>query len=234
MSYWQELIGLALMSEKILILGGTKEAVELATKLIDQGHDVTTSLAGRTREPKPVSGQLRTGGFGGAEGLADYLIKGRFTKLIDATHPFAKQISVNAIEAAKLGNIKLEIHTRPSWEKQKGDSWIEVTSLQEACESIPENARVLLALGSQYIDLFQTRGDVFFLVRMVDQPQAPLPLPNHQLLIGKPSLDWREEKAMLERHSITHIVCRNSGGTGAYAKIKAARELGMQVIIIGR
>ena len=219
---------------KILILGGIKEAAELARQLVNEGHDVTSSLAGRTKEPKPLEGNIRIGGFGGAEGLATYLKENRIELLIDYTHPFAKQISVNAVEAAKLANVELEIHTREPWQKQKEDRWIEVQNLEEARDAIPKHARVLLALGRQYIDLFQTREDVFYLVRMVDQPEQGLPLPDHKLLIGKPSSDWQEEKAVLEENNINHIVCRNSGGTGAYAKIEAARNLKIPVIIVSQ
>ena len=219
---------------KILILGGIKEAVILAAKLVEQGNDVTSSLAGRTKEPKPIKGKVRIGGFGGVDGLVDYIKSNGIERLIDCTHPFAKQISANALEASRMANVKLEVHTREPWKKQSGDHWLEVENLEEAREAIPKNARVLLALGRQYIDLFQTREDVFFLVRMVDQPEHALPLPNHQLLIGKPSSDWRDEATVLVGNDITHIVCRNSGGTGAYAKIEAARNLKLPVIMVGR
>lgn len=219
---------------KILLLGGIKEAALLASKLVDEGHAVTTSLAGRTKEPRPVKGETRIGGFGGAQGLANYLTENRIELLIDCTHPFAKQISANAVEAARLANIKFEIHTREPWKKQSGDTWFEAKNLEEAKNIIPKNARVLLALGSQYIDLFKSRSDVFFLVRMVDQPAYDLPLANHKLILGKPSINWRDEKALLEDNQITHIVCRNSGGTGAYAKIEAARNLAIPVIMVNR
>ncbi|MEO0327510.1 MAG: precorrin-6A/cobalt-precorrin-6A reductase, partial [Pseudomonadota bacterium] len=103
------------MSEKILILGGTKEAVELARQLFQDGHDVTTSLAGRTREPEPVAGKVRSGGFGGAIGLKDFLLNNKFTRLIDATHPFATQISKNAVKAAELTGVQFERYSRPAW-----------------------------------------------------------------------------------------------------------------------
>lgn len=219
---------------KILILGGIKEAASLAGKLVAEGHDVTSSLAGRTKEPKPIKGKVRIGGFGGINGLVEYIKTNDIELLIDCTHPFARQISANAIEASKLANIKLEIHSRAPWEKQPNDLWLEVNTLEEARENIPKNACILLALGRQYIDLFKTRKDVFFLVRMVDQPEHALPLSNHKLLLGKPSSNWRDEKRILEENTITHIVCRNSGGTGAYAKIEAARNMQIPVIMISR
>ena len=220
--------------QKILILGGTKEAAELAAELVGKGHDVTTSLAGRTREPKPLQGKTRTGGFGGASGLAAYLSDGKFDLLIDATHPFARQISENAVKAALQSGIPIETRNRPLWKKEPGDTWVEVNSLDEANKMIPADARVLLALGSQYLDRFYSRNDVFFLVRMVDPPDQAHDFVNWELLIARPSPNWREERKLLENHHITHIVCRNSGGTGAYAKIEAARALGLPVIMIGR
>ncbi len=219
---------------KILILGGIKEASHLAGKLVGEGHDVTTSLAGRTKEPKPIEGKTRIGGFGGVQGLVEYIAENKIELLIDCTHPFAKQISANAKDAAELANIKLEVNTRAPWQKQNGDEWIEAKDLESAREKTPQDARILLALGSQYIDLFKTREDVFYLVRMVDEPEQKLPLPNHKLLLGKPSSNWQDEKAILEENNITHIICRNSGGKGAYAKIEAARKMKIPVIMVNR
>jgi precorrin-6A/cobalt-precorrin-6A reductase len=181
------------MSEKVLILGGTGEAAELAARLCEEGCDVTTSLAGRTSEPKPVKGAVRTGGFGGAEGLAAYLRQGGFHLLIDATHPFAKRISANAEQAAALTGIAFEKRVRLPWKKQPGDTWIEVASLKEASDVIPSGARVLLALGSQHVAQFADRGDVHFVVRMIDPPEAPLLLPDHELVTGLPGKTPQEE-----------------------------------------
>ena len=224
---------MAAMGEKILILGGTREAAKLAAELVAAGHDVTTSLAGRTREPAPLAGRTRIGGFGGAHGLAAFLKSQRFDRLIDATHPFARQISENASAAADIAGIPLETHRRPPWQKQPGDDWAEVASLKQACDAIPSGARVLLALGSQHIAVFAERADVHFVVRMVDPPDSPPALPDHVLVLGKPGNAAAEEQ-LLRDHAITHIVCRNSGGDGAYTKIEAARRLGLPVIMIAR
>jgi len=223
--------------QKILILGGTKEAAQLAKTLVAQGHDVTTSLAGITNVPAPVEGKVRIGGYSkgfisGAMGLAEYLEDECFDQLIDATHPFAKQISENAIIAAKMSSVPLEIKTRSPWLKHKNDLWIEVTSLEEAVSVIPKDAKVFLALGSKYIDVFESRPDVNFIVRMVDEPYLPLRLAKHKLILGKPYTKIEQEKALLMEHSITYLVCRNSGGIGSYAKIEAARELKIPVILI--
>ncbi len=220
------------MSERILILGGTKEAVKLAEKLDAEGHDVTTTLAGRTDDPKPVPGKIRIGGFGGSEGIADWLKNNSITRIIDATHPFALQISKNAKLASEKTGIPLTITKRKPWKKQLGDIWIEVDGLEEAIREIPSQANAFLALGSQYIEPFFRKRDVKFTIRMVDSPKFSPKYGNYSLILGKPSANWRVEAALLREHSITHIICRNSGGDGSYAKIRAARELAIPVIIV--
>ncbi|MBC7281251.1 cobalt-precorrin-6A reductase [Hoeflea sp.] len=223
-------------SETILILGGTREAADLARELVAKHPQarIITSLAGRTREPAPLAGEVRTGGFGGVEGLADYIRANGVTRLVDATHPFARRISANAVEAARLTGVALDIRTREPWAKQPGDDWIEVDTLEAARDALPPRARVLLALGSQHIGLFSSREDVHFVVRMIDPPETPLDLPDHALVLGRPGDTAAVESMLLIAHSITHIVCRNSGGPAAYAKIEAARQLGIPVILVGR
>lgn len=224
-----------MMPEKpqILILGGTAEAAALAARLADRSLNVITSLAGRTREPAPLKGKVRTGGFGGPEGLAAYIRENAISLLVDMTHPFASQISENARKGAALSGIKLIAWQRPAWVKLDEDNWLEVDSLAAAVAALPSGARALLALGSQHIAPFAARSDVHFLVRMVDAPAAPLPLPDHELLVAKPG-SVEEEFALLRSRNITHIVCRNSGGKASYAKIAAARLLGLPVILVTR
>lgn len=220
-------------AETILILGGTKEAAALAADLVSAHPDwrIITSLAGRTKEPKPVAGEVRIGGFGGVDGLADYLRREKVTTLIDATHPFARQISANAKKAAALTGVPLDIRTRAPWQRQPGDNWVEFLSLEDARDALPSAARVLLALGSQHLAPFASRADVHFIVRMIDPPIQNLPLPDHELVIGLPG-NVQQETNLLNTHRITHIVCRNSGGAGAYAKIDAARESTVTVFMI--
>ena len=222
------------MAERILILGGTREAADLAARLVAEGHDVTTSLAGRTKEPRPVAGNVRVGGFGGAEGLSRALSDGGYARLIDATHPFAVRISRNAASAASSTGIPLERIERPEWQPEPGDRWIDVRDLADAVARIPRGARVLLALGSQHIAPFASRTDVHFVVRMVDRPSEPLPLPSHTLVLGRPSSDPSEEAELLSERAIDLVVCRNSGGRGAAAKLAAARTLGLPVLMIRR
>ncbi len=221
--------------KSVLILGGTTEAMDLAERLVARGNmRVATSLAGRTHAPETPAGETRIGGFGGAEGLAACMRKEGIDLVVDATHPFAVTISENAAQAVAQSDATLLSLQRPAWRPVAGDNWQSVASLQDACKAIPGNACVFLALGRQHIDAFAERTDVRFLVRMVDRPDTPLPFRSSELVIGKPSPDPQREAQLLKAHNVTLIICRNSGGSGAYAKIAAARRLSIPVIMVER
>lgn len=220
---------------RVLILGGTAEATALAEQLVARGDvAVVTSLAGRTAHPVLPPGEVRIGGFGGAAGLAAYVRDNGVTRIIDATHPFARRISENAIQAAAETGIALEHLVRPGWERQRGDRWQEVSSLEEAAQVLPAGATVFLALGRQYLDAFAARSDCRFVIRMVDARAEPLPFADHVLILGKPSADPAHEAELFAAHGVTHLVCRNSGGASGYGKIVAARETGLPVVMVGR
>lgn len=222
------------MSDRpILILGGTAEASKLATLLVAQGRRVISSLAGRTRDPAKLEGEVRTGGFGGARGLTGYIARENVSLLIDATHPFATQISDNALVAVASTQVPFVRLERPAWHPKPGDRWTSVASLEEAVAAIPTRARVLLALGRQHVASFSRRGDVHFVVRMIDPPETPLDLVDFELELSRPG-KVEDETAFLTKKRLTLIVCRNSGGSASYTKIKAARDLGLPVIMIDR
>lgn len=223
------------MSRAVLILGGTAEAAALAHELVRDHPDwrVITSLAGRTLSPDPLPGEVRIGGFGGPDGLAAYLRAEHIDQLIDATHPFARQISSNAKHAAEASGVPLTVHIRPPWEKQPADNWIEVANETEAAAALATNANIFLALGRQHLAPFASRNDVAFLVRMVDTPADAFPLGRYDVITGKPG-NAEDEAVLFEHHKIDQIVCRNAGGARGYGKIEAARKLGLPVIMIGR
>lgn len=220
-------------SERILILGGTAEATAMAARLIGEGKQVISSLAGRTADPVLPPGEVRIGGFGGSEGLARYLLENRISLVIDATHPFASRISQNARLACDSTGVPLKSLQRPRWEPRIGDLWTCVGDLAQAATALPMGARAFLALGRQYLDAFTGRTDCHFVIRMIDPPAGPLPFSSADLVLGKPS-DKDEERALLQDHRITHLVCRNSGGSAGYGKIVAARSLGLPVIMVER
>lgn len=223
------------MAEKILILGGTAEAADLAARLVAEGKaNVLTSLAGRTANPTPIAGAVRIGGFGGPEGLASFLAENRIDRVIDATHPFATRISENARIACRAIGIPLERLDRPSWTRGENDDWTEVETLEQAAAALPSGARAFLALGRQHLSAFERRDDCHFVIRMVDPPARPMAFRSFDLILGKPSGDPQTEADLLRQHGITRLVCRNSGGNAGYGKILAARELGLPVIMLKR
>ncbi|SEP85265.1 precorrin-6A/cobalt-precorrin-6A reductase [Devosia sp. YR412] len=218
---------------KILILGGTAEARELANRLVAQGHDVTTSLAGRTQDPILPKGGLRMGKFGGIPGLAAYLRAASVDHLVDATHPYAGQISVNAVAAAQAVNVPLLRFMRPAWEQQLGDDWLTVETAAEAAAALPCNADVLLTTGHTGLEHFLQRDDCQFVVRTIEAPAQEL--PHHaSLLQTRPPYGLIDEMALMEREGVTHLVTKNSGGKQTASKLEAARRLGVKVIMIAR
>ena len=222
--------------ERILILGGTTEAVELARLLeADPRNLPITSLAGRTDAPRPLPGEVRIGGFGGADGLAEYLISQGIDMLVDATHPFAENISRNAAEACQQAGLPWVRLDRPAWKRRLGDLWIDAADADNAAKSLPSTAqKIFLSIGRQDLAPFSARDDVEFLVRMIEPPSKPLPLGRHELILGRGPFDADAEETLLSQYGIDTVVSKNSGGDPTYGKIVAARRLGLPVVMIGR
>ncbi|MCC5614724.1 cobalt-precorrin-6A reductase [Nostoc sp. CHAB 5836] len=221
---------------RVLILGGTGDAAELAAKVTTiQGLEVITSLAGRTREPSIPLGEVRVGGFGGVAGLASYLRVMEIDLLIDATHPFATQISFNAADAATEVGIPRLMLIRPPWEKVSGDRWIEVDSVQAAAASVANQAqRVFLTVGRQELAAFAHLEEIWFVMRMIDPPTDDALVPPGILLCDRGPFTLNNERQILIHNKIDTIVSKNSGGDATKPKIIAARELGVKVVMINR
>jgi precorrin-6A/cobalt-precorrin-6A reductase len=220
---------------RILILGGTIEASDLTAKLsVIPKVEAIVSFAGRTRQPvKPSSGEIRIGGFGGQAGLIEYLQSQHINVLIDATHPFAAQISWNAAEAAIATNIPHLMVIRPAWIKTPEDEWIEVENVASAAQAIPEIAqRVFLSIGRQDLTPFVNVPEVWFLMRSIDPPD--LEIPKGKLLLDRGPFSLQQERQLLQEYQIDAIVSKNSGGNATYAKIIAAREFGIPVVMVRR
>jgi precorrin-6A/cobalt-precorrin-6A reductase len=222
--------------KRVLILGGTGEAAQLAVQAaLLQGVEVITSLAGRTRHPMTPSGRMRIGGFGGEAGLVDYLRDQRIDLLIDATHPFAAQISFHAATAAHVCELPYLLFVRPPWEPVEGDRWIAVESIAAAVSILPRVAqRVFLTTGRQDLAAFAPLTDLWFLMRMIDPPQSDTPVPRGTLLLERGPFTLADERALLHTYAIGAIVSKNSGGEATYAKIIAAREMGLPVVMVQR
>ena len=219
---------------RVLILGGTGDASALAARAAQLPDTVViSSLAGRTQNPAPPNGDLRVGGFGGVAGLTDYLRQQQISHLIDATHPFAAQISWNAAAAAEAAGVAHLRWVRPAWEPAPGDRWIEVESQAAAAAVLPGLAeRVFLTIGRQELGAFASLRQLWFLMRMIDPPLAGAAVPPGQILLARGPFGLAAERALLAQHQIEAIVSKNSGGEATYAKIVAARELGLPVVIV--
>ncbi|MDZ7992651.1 MAG: cobalt-precorrin-6A reductase [Nostoc sp. EfeVER01] len=221
---------------RVLILGGTGDAAELAAKVTTiQGLEVITSLAGRTREPSVPLGDLRVGGFGGAAGLASYLRVMEIDLLIDATHPFASQISFNAADAATEVGVPRLMLIRPPWEKESGDRWIEVDNVAAAAIALQnQSQRVFLTVGRQELGAFAHLEEIWFLMRMIDPPGEDALVPPGMVLCDRGPFTLNNERQILIENNIDTIVSKNSGGDATKPKIIAARELGVKVVMVNR
>ena len=218
---------------KILILGGTAEARRLAQRLVELGHDVTTSLAGRTQAPAIHPGRLRVGSFGGVPGLAAYLVSAGMDWLVDATHPYAARISANAVQAAHSSGVPLLRLLRPGWSEPEVGRWIHVPDVAAAAAVLPSGARVLLTTGHAGLQEFLGRDDCRFLVRLIERPDFAVP-PHAKLVLSRPPYGLAAELALMEGEAITHLVSKNSGGAQTAPKLEAAQLLSTSVIMIAR
>lgn len=221
---------------RILILGGTSEARALAEHLSrDRRFDARISLAGRTRAPRGLPIPTRVGGFGGAAGLADYLKDEGIAAVIDATHPFATQISANAVDATDVTQIPLATLCRPAWEPESGDRWTTVPSAADAALAIgAQPRRVLLTMGRLEISVFGAAPQHSYVARSID-PVGDVPLPpSITFITARPPFDVDAERALMSDHRIDVIVSKNSGSSDTESKLVAARGLGLPVIMIAR
>jgi precorrin-6A/cobalt-precorrin-6A reductase len=218
----------------VLVLGGTAEAREIATALEDAGIRAVMSLAGRVQHPDVPVGEARVGGFGGTDGLATWLNEHGCEAVIDATHPFATQISRSAAIACASTGIPLVRLNRPGWKQQPTDRWHWVNDIHGAAALVSTlGARVLLTIGRQRLEAFAAIPDVWFLIRSIDPPAGRLPA-RHEVVLSRGPFTADGERALMLQHQIDLLVTRDSGGASTEAKLIAARELGIPVIIIRR
>ena len=224
---------------RVLILGGTGEAVAIARMLHDEMADrveAISALAGVTQSRAPIPGTVRIGGFGGVDGLAAYIQAERIDVLIDATHPFAAQMAAQVHAAAeRTGTPRLKI-IRPMWRRDPRDRWIEIPDLAAAAATIPriQARRVFLTVGGRSLQAFQNMADVWFLARMTDAPPSPPPLANADYVVARGPFNTDAEIALMRTHTIDLLIAKASGGAATEAKIEAARALDILTVIIRR
>lgn len=224
--------------KRLLILGGTAEGAAIArtaAKRFAGRLHVISSLAGRRAALPDLPGEVRVGGFGGADGLERYLREESIDSLVDATHPFAATISRNAYEACGRAGVLRIRFDRPLWTLPRDGRWIEAADAARAAEILPAvSERAFLTTGVGELDAFSTVAGVRFLVRLMDRPSAPPPLADCTLVIGKPPFTLASERALLAEHRIDTLVTKHSGGGGTEAKLTAAMDLGVRILLIRR
>jgi len=225
------------VTRRLLILGGTTEAAALARAAVARFGEalaVTTSLAGRIPPSQNLAGEVRVGGFGGADGIVEYLEDSGTDLVVDATHPFAAEISRHAEAACVRTGIPRLMLIRPPWQPESGDDWIEVDGLDGAATALPGIARrVFLATGPGGIGAFSQVQNVWFLVRTFERPTGALPLNDHAVVVARPPFTVEGEVALLTDHRIDTLVSKQSGGP-TDAKLAAARAVGVRVIMVRR
>ncbi|GAA6158527.1 cobalt-precorrin-6A reductase [Ruegeria sp. HU-ET01832] len=218
----------------LLILGGTTEANALAKTVAELGIPATYSYAGRVGNPRPQPLPVRVGGFGGVAGLAAYMRDHTVTHVIDATHPFAAQMSANAVAACHQSGVPLAALTRPAWVEKDGDHWQHVPDIDGAVAALSgAPQRVFLAVGRMHLQEFATQPQHRYLLRLVDEP-GTLPSPNCDVVVSRGPFTLADDQALMQRHKIQLVVSKNAGGLGARAKLDAARALGLPVLMIDR
>lgn len=220
---------------RVLLLGGTTEASTLARKLATMGVDAVYSYAGRTDAPVAQPLPTRVGGFGGPDGLAAYLLAEQITHVVDATHPFAAGMSVNAITACTATATPLCAYERAPWEAVEGDDWSFVPDIAGAVAALPEEpTKVFLAIGRQHLAAFAVKPWHQYMVRLVDTPTTKLPLAGAEVIVARGPFSEEDDLRLLKSRRVNLIVAKNSGGSGARAKLVAARRLRLPVILIER
>jgi precorrin-6A/cobalt-precorrin-6A reductase len=224
------------MARRVLLLGGTTEATELAAELAKDGRiELIVSLAGRTAHPSVRDGQLRAGGFGGAEGLAAYLEKEAIDFLVDGTHPFAAVMPFNAAAACLRVGVPLVKICRPAWGPAEGDRWTSVSDLHEAAATLVAcgGRRVFLTTGRKELDPFRGLRGITFFVRSIEPPDLR-GFEAATAVLARGPFDLNAERALLSGHAIDTLVSKNSGGAATAAKLEAARELRIEVVMVRR
>ncbi len=224
--------------KKLLILGGTTESAALAQQVAETFGDrieAITSLAGRLSSRRRLPGRIRVGGFGGVDGLIEFLKSEQIDAVVDATHPFAAIISSHAYDACLLAEVPRLALIRPPWQPEPTHPWVEAVDLDDAAALLPKmSKRAFLTIGRQGLDAFSKVEGVWLLVRLIEPPANALQLPEHLVIAGRPPHSIEDEMALMGEHRIDTLVCKQSGGSVTETKLIAAHRIGVHTVMINR
>jgi precorrin-6A/cobalt-precorrin-6A reductase len=218
----------------LLLLAGTGEAQQVARHLADQGRAAVASLAGATRAPRVMGLPTRIGGFGGEAGFLRYLAEAGIKAVLDATHPFAAQISARTAWLCAAHDLPYCQLLRPEWVPVAEDRWTDIATEEEAAAHIPEGATVFLATGRQGVSCFANLDGRRLICRVVDPPEAPFPMANGTYIVGRPPFSVDDEISLFTRLGVDWLVVKNAGGAASESKLAAARALSLPVAMIAR
>lgn len=218
----------------ILLLAGTAEARNLAGYMKDAGIACTASLAGATRTPVDLGVPTRIGGFGGAEGFQAYLDAETITAVIDATHPFAENITARTAQICAERGLPYLRFERAQWISRTGDSWHRADTYADLSRLIPTGARVFVATGRQSLAQYAHMQDRHLMCRVIDAPDAAFPYPQGEWITGRPPFSEAAERATFERLKPDWLVVKNAGGASGKTKLAVARALGVHVAMMTR
>jgi len=220
---------------RVLVLGGTGEARDLAGRLVERGDAVVSSLAGRVSAPALPVGEVRAGGFGGVDGLADHLVAHGYDVVVDATHPFAAQITGNAVAACGRVGVPLVRLQRPGWSRHPlagAFTWVDdVEAARVAAEAL--GVRPFLTTGRQQLETFAAWDDRYVLARVVDPPDWDVP-SSWEVLRARGPYPYAAERELLESRAVDVLLTKDSGGALTEAKLGAAHDLGVPVVVVRR
>lgn len=215
--------------KRILLLGGVTEALAIARTL---GPEHIYSLAGVGRVPTDLTCQVRVGGYGGFEGLAQFVRDEQISLILDATHPYAAQISHNAAQAARLCGVPCWALRRPAWQAQAGDDWREVGDWAELIDALKPFKRPLFTLGREPLQhLDEIPQEQFWTLRALDVYPGN---ERCEVIGARGPFLIEDERALFERQQIDVLISKNSGSTATEPKLEVARERGVPVLVLRR
>lgn len=218
----------------VLLLGGTGDAKRIAQRLADKNVKAVVTLAGATRNPDKLPLPTFSGGFGGRARFGQFLKEHSISKVLDATHPFAAQITERTAQVCKELSVSHCMFVRAPWKPETGDNWIEISQEEDAANHVSNGQTVFLGTGRQTLARFANLEGCHVICRQIDPPESAFPFAGGEFIVGRPPFSVDHEIALFKERGVDWLVVKNAGGALSKSKLVAARELGIPVLMIKR